>query len=119
VDKAVTKFCKKLEGLINAFDALDQANETGTYKEFTKAYKKAVRAWNKFVKSADKLETVEYNESMNAYNDLAEAVNLVEGDNMDKQTSNKIDKNVDRASDTITSLQTMQCKYIESNCAGA
>ena len=110
VDKAVANLCNKLDGLITALVVLDQANETGTYKEFTKSYNKAVKAWNKFVKSADKLENVEYKESVNAYNDLVDAVNLIEGDKVDKGTSNKINKHVDNASDTILSLQTMHCK---------
>lgn len=110
VDKAVANFCNKLDGFITSLDALDQANETGTYKEFDKAYNKAVKAWNKFVKSVDKLENVEYNESVKAYNNLVDAVNLIQGDTIDDQTSKKIDKHVDSASDTILSLQTMQCK---------
>ena len=110
VDKAVANFCNKLGGVITALDALDQANETGTYNEFTKAYNKTVKAWNKFVKSADKLEKVEYKESEKAYNDLVDAVNLVQGDKIDDKTGKKIDKHVDSASDTILSLQTMECK---------
>ena len=110
VDKAVANFCTKLGGLITALDVLDQTNETGTYDEFTKAYNKAVKAWNKFVKSADKLENVEYKESVKAYNNLVDAVNLIQGDKIDSQTGKKIDKHIDSASDTILSLQTMECK---------
>lgn len=110
IDKAVGNFCNKLDGLITALYALDQANETGTYKEFTKAYNKTVKAWNKFVKSADKLEKVEYKESVNAYNNIVDAVNLIEGESIDDKTANKINKHVGNASDTILSLQTMHCK---------
>lgn len=110
IDKAVADFCNKLDGFIISLNALDQANETGTYKEFDKAYNKAVKAWNKFVKSADKLENVEYKESVNAYNDLVDAVNLIQGEDIDDHTAKKIDKHVDNASDTILSLQTMECK---------
>ena len=110
VDKAVANFCNKLDGFVTALDVLDSANETGTYDEFTKAYNKAVKAWNKFVKSADKLEKVEYKESEKAYNDLVDAVNLVQGDSIDDQTGKKINKHIDNASDTILSLQTMECK---------
>ena len=110
IDKAVADFCNKQDGFIISLNALDQANETGTYKEFDKAYNKAVKAWNKFVKSADKLENVEYKESVNAYNDLVDAVNLIQGEDIDDHTAKKIDKHVDNASDTILSLQTMECK---------
>ena len=110
IDKAVADFCNKLDGFIISLNALDQANETGTYKEFDKAYNKAVKAWNKFVKSADKLENVEYKESVNAYNDLVDAVDLIQGEDIDDHTAKKIDKHVDNASDTILSLQTMECK---------
>ena len=110
IDKAVADFCNKLDGFIISLNALDQANETGTYKEFDKAYNKAVKAWNKFVKSADKLENVEYKESVNAYNDLVDAVNLIQGEDIDDHTAKKIDKHVENASDTILSLQTMECK---------
>ncbi len=110
IDKAVADFCNKLDGFIISLNALDQANETGTYKEFDKAYNKAVKAWNKFVKSADKLENVEYKESVNAYNDLVDAVDLIQGEDIDDHTAKKINKHVDNASDTMLSLQTMECK---------
>lgn len=110
VDKAVTNFCNKLDGLIFALDALDQANETGTYDEFTKSYNKASKAWNKFKKSADKLKNIEYNESVKAYHNLVNAVILIEGDNIYSHTGEEINKHIDSASDTILSLQTMECK---------
>ncbi len=110
IDKAVADFCNKLDGFIISLNALDQANETGTYKEFDKAYNKAVKAWNKFVKSADRLENVEYKESVNAYNDLVDAVDLIQGEDIDDHTAKKINKHVDNASDTMLSLQTMECK---------
>lgn len=110
IDKAVANFCNKLDGLITSLYELDEVNETGTDKEFDKAYNKAVKSWNKFVKSVDKLENVEYKESVNAYNDLVDAVNLFEGDTMNEQTSKKIDKHIDSVADTILSLQNMHCK---------
>ena len=110
IDKAVAGFCNKLDGLITAVDNLKQVNNTGTDKEFYKAYDKTVKAWNKFVKSVDKLENVEYKESVNAYNDLIDAVNLIDGDDIDDHTTKKIDKHIDNAVDTIYSLQTMHCK---------
>jgi len=109
IDKATANFCNKLDGLITAVNELDQVNETGTDKEFDKAYNKAVKSWNKFVKSVDKLENVEYKESIKAYNDLVDAVNLIGDDNMDDKTSKKINNHIDSAADTILSLQTMHC----------
>ena len=110
LEKAEANFCNKLGGLITALNTLDETNETGTYDEFTKAYNKTVKAWNKFVKSADKLERVEYKESVNAYNDLVDAVNLIQEDNIDEQTGKKINKHIDSAAKTISDLQVIECK---------
>lgn len=110
VDKAATKVCTSIDKLVNAYVALNQASETGDYKELKKEYNKTVKAWNKFVKSVDKLETVEYKESVSAYNDLSAALDLAEEGSYDKQTANKIGKHVDNAADAISSLQNMQCK---------
>ena len=110
VDRAVSNFCNKLDGFITALDAMDVANESGTYDEFTKAYNKAIKAWNKFVKSTDKLEKVEYKESVKAYNNLVDAVNMIQGESIDEQTGKKINKHIDSASDTVSSLQTEECK---------
>ncbi len=110
LDKAEAKFCEKLGGFISALNTLDATSETGTYDEFTKAYNKTVKAWNKFVKSADKLEEVDYKESVNAYNDIADAVNLIQGENIDEQTGKKINKHIDNAAKTISDLQLIECK---------
>ena len=110
LDKAEANFCKKLGGLITAMNTLDETNETGTYDEFTKAYNKTVKAWNKFVKSADKLERVDYKESVNAYNNIVDAVNLIQEDNIDEQTGKKINKHIDSAAKTISDLQVIECK---------
>ena len=110
VDKAETNFCEKLVGLITALNILDETNETGTYDEFTKAYNKTVKAWNKFVKSADKLEKVDYKESVNAYNNIVDAVNLIQQDNIDEQTGKKINEHIDNAANTISDLQVIECK---------
>jgi len=110
VDKAEANFCEKLVGLITALNILDETNETGTYDEFTKAYNKTVKAWNKFVKSADKLEKVDYKESVNAYNNIVDAVNLIQQDNIDEQTGKKINEHIDNAANTISDLQVIECK---------
>ena len=110
LDKAEANFCEKLGGLITALNTLDETNETGTYDEFTKAYNKTVKAWNKFVKSADKLERVDYKVSVNAYNNIVDAVNLIQEDNIDEQTGKKINKHMDAATKTISDLQAIECK---------
>ena len=110
LDKAEANFCKKLDGLIMAINSLEETNETGTYDEFIKAYNKTVKAWNKFVKAADKLENVEYKESVKAYKNLVDAVNMIEGESIDSKTADKIDKHIDSASNTIADLQVIECK---------
>jgi hypothetical protein len=110
LDRAEANFCKKLGGLITALNTLEETNETGTYDEFSKAYNKTVKAWNKFVKSADKLENVEYKESVKAYNNLVDAVNMIQGDSMDDKTADKVGKHIDSAADTIADLQVVECK---------
>ena len=110
VDKAEANFCKKLENLIIAYDALLEESTMGTDQEFEKAYNKTVKAWNKFVKSAQKLEKVEYQESEKAYNDLVDAVNLIDSGATDNKTAGKVNKHIKSASDAITSLQAIECK---------
>ena len=110
LDKAEANFCKKLGGLITALNTLDETNETGTDAEFKKAYNNTVKAWNKFVKSADKLERVDYKESVNAYNNIVDAVNLIQGDNIDEQTGKKINEHIDNAAKTISDLLAIECE---------
>ena len=110
LEKAEAKFCKTIEGFITALINLDNLSLDCTYQEFNKAYNKAGKAWNKMVKSADKLENVAIKESVKAYNELAEAVNLINSDSWTNQTATKVNKHVDNSSEITVALQSMHCK---------
>ncbi len=85
LEKAEAKLCKKIEGFIIALDNLDNLDVNCTYNEFYKTYNKAGKAWNKMVKAADKLENVAMKESVKAYNELEDAVNLINSDSWTSQ----------------------------------
>lgn len=110
VDKAGDKFCKSANAFVNALIVLDEANESGTYDEFSKAYKKADKAWNKLEKAGAKLETVEINESVKAYNKLVNQVNKIENDSKSTDASDQINKHIDSTADEITSILSGVCE---------
>ena len=110
LEKAEAKLCKKIEGFINGLNNLDNLDVNCTYNEFYKTYNKAGKAYNKMVKAADKLENVAIKESVKAYNELEDAVNLIDSESWTSQDAKKVNKHVDNTSDIVTALQSMQCK---------
>jgi len=99
IDKAENKFCTSVANFIQSLENLEEANMGDDIKEFNKAYNLADKDWNKVVKSADKLENVEINEGVKAYNNLVGEVNKIgdgtkSGDNTDK-ISEHIGKNIE------------------------
>jgi hypothetical protein len=109
-EHANKEFCEHLTSFSKALDKLDAADEGTNVNEFNRDYDKAVKEWNKLVKSADKLNNIESDESVKAYDKLANTVNNMEGETISAKTADKLNKNIDATADKINYLMTTSCK---------
>lgn len=59
---------------------------------------------------AENLKEVIIDESIKAYDEFTDAVDLVNGEEWTSKTSAKVDKHMDNLSDIVTALQSMHCE---------
>ena len=62
------------------------------------------------VKEADKLENVEYNQSVKAYNKLVKSIDNIEGNTKTAGDADQISSNIDTTADEIEDILTTVCK---------
>jgi trehalose-6-phosphate synthase len=109
-EHANKEFCEHLTSFSKALDNLDVASEGTNVNEFNREYDKAAREWNKLVISAEKLDNIEIDESVKAYNKLANSVTKIVGETITADTADEINKNIDTTTDKINYLMTTECK---------
>ena len=109
-EHANKEFCEDLTSFSKALDKLDVASEGTNVHKFNRDFDKAVEEWNELIESAEKLENVEINESVKAYDKLVNSINKIEGETITIETANKISKNIDATTDKINYLMTTACK---------
>lgn len=109
IDKAEAKFCTSVENFIYSLEALDEANAGTDIEAFNKAYNAAEKSWNKVVKSANKLEEVEMDEGIKAYNNLVDEINKIGDGTKSGENTDKITKHINKNVATINEILSPIC----------
>lgn len=104
IEKAESKFCNSVVSFVQSLEVLVEANEGSDIDKFNKAYKKADKAWNKLVKSADKLENVEIEEGVKAYNNIVAEVNKIGDGTKSGENTDKIAKHINKSISTFDQI---------------
>ena len=103
------EFCRNLNSFVNALDDLAVASEGNDYNAFYKAYEKAEKEWNRLVESAERLEDIQMEQSVNEYNKLVTKINKITADPDNPAVDYEIDDNIQKTADKIADIQTTVC----------
>lgn len=104
------EFCRSLKAFDSSLDKLAVANEGDDFEAFEKAYQQASNDFDKLVEHAEKLEDVQIDQSVEAYDRLASKVDRIVDNAKDQDMLNDIANEINKTAAKLAEIQTTVCK---------